>query len=622
MPYQAVNGAQIYYETFGADAPDGLPLLLIHGSTITGSEDWGAIATLLSTNRKVIIPDCRGHGKSTNPNLSYSFLEMAADAAGLVQALGYVGAHLVGHSNGGNIALMALLEYPQIFQTAVLQAANAYVSQDLVDIEPAKFDPQRVEREAPGWMERMIALHGQTHGQDYWKRLLELTLNEIITQPNYSPQDLQRVQRPVLVIQGEKDAVNATSRHGQFIASHIPFAEFWSPKGIGHNVHKEIPLAWIERVLNFIDRRGDPVNEAIYHLGQERYADKRETIFDVQAKKDLTSGVLVLKGQVLTPEQRQVAVQTAASCSGVPLERIGDSQLRVLLDDSTPWALVNRPVSDLRREPRSLAERVSQALLGESLRILQAEDEWSLVRLEHDGYMGWIHSAALHPCTEAEVRQYQASCNAVVMTGFLPARSTPVDSSGVSAAMDTSQAGKLFFGLRVAVVSWQADAAQVRLPDGRLWWVDRSGLLPLEQPLQPNPQGITAALKYILRFVGVPYLWGGRSPYGCDCSGLAQTFLSLLGVQITRDADQQFRAGVPVTGQPLPGDLLFFADKSASRVDARHQAVTHVAISLGSDLVVHATGAAWGTTINSLDPEHRLYRAWLRDNLVGVRRFL
>ncbi len=147
-----INGAQIYYETFGQDRPGQAPVLLIHGSTSTGKEDWELVAPLLARRRRVIVPDCRGHGRSSNPNLSYSFTEMAADMAALVRALGYQRAHVIGHSNGGNVALVVLMEHPEVVQSAVPQAANAYVSPDLVEKEPAIFDPERVAREAPAWM--------------------------------------------------------------------------------------------------------------------------------------------------------------------------------------------------------------------------------------------------------------------------------------------------------------------------------------------------------------------------------------------------------------------------------------------------------------------------------------
>jgi pimeloyl-ACP methyl ester carboxylesterase len=173
-----------------------------------------------------------------------------------VRTLGFERAHLIGHSNGGNVALVTLMEHPEVVQTAVLQAANAYVSADLVEKEPRLYDADRVAREAPGLMDRMIALHGPTHGHDYWRDLLRLTVQAIITEPNYTPADLARVRRPVLVIQGADDGVNAPGRHAQYIAENIPGAELWLAAGVGHNVHRERQVEWLGRVLDFLPRRG------------------------------------------------------------------------------------------------------------------------------------------------------------------------------------------------------------------------------------------------------------------------------------------------------------------------------------------------------------------------------
>jgi len=114
-------------------------------------------------------------------------------------------------------------------------------------------------------------------------------------------------------------------------------------------------------------------------------------------------------------------------------------------------------------------------------------------------------------------------------------------------------------------------------------------LLPLGDRPKANAAGIAFTIDLIKPFVGIPYLWGGRSPYGYDCSGLAQTFWRFMGVQIPRDADQQFRAGKIVKGPPRPGDLLFFGGDD-NLIDQRHQRITHVAISLGGDDLIHANG--------------------------------
>ena len=252
MPYIEINQAQIHYQSFGIPDKDRSPILLIHGSTVDGQTDWGVVGPLLGQHHHVIVPDCRGHGRSSNPFLTYSFVEMAEDFAQLIKVLGYNHMHVIGHSNGGNVALCLLLEHPEIVKSCVLQAANAFVSQDLIDREPSIFDPARVATKSPLWMNEMINLHGAVHGSDYWRDLLRITVAEIINAPNYSAKDLSEVTQPVLVIQGEDDTVNNVGKHGQFLAQHIPNAKLWMPEAIGHNVHQEIPLQWLQQINLFI----------------------------------------------------------------------------------------------------------------------------------------------------------------------------------------------------------------------------------------------------------------------------------------------------------------------------------------------------------------------------------
>ena len=255
MPYIEINGANIYYQSYG-DEQQRPPIVLIHGSTIDSHTDWDSIAPELARYYKVFAPDCRGHGRSSSPNMSYSFKELAEDVAAFVHAMGYERAHIIGHSNGGNVALVTLVEHPDIVQTCIPQAANAYVTRYLIEREPKVFDPDRVAREAPGWMNEMITLHGEVNGEDYWRELLWLTMKEIISEPNYSPADLARVDRPTLVIMGAEDSVNAPDEHAQYIANNIPNAELWIPEKTGHNVHFERQEEWVAKVLDFLERRG------------------------------------------------------------------------------------------------------------------------------------------------------------------------------------------------------------------------------------------------------------------------------------------------------------------------------------------------------------------------------
>jgi len=251
-----------------------------------------------------------------------------------------------------------------------------------------------------------------------------------------------------------------------------------------------------------------------------------------------------------------------------------------------------------------------------------------LVRAERDGYIGWTRTTALHMNDRKIVRAYQKSANVLVQVGL--ARSFDRPATGAQLV------GTLPFGVALPLIEKRRGWVALRLPDDRVWWVKEADLLPLSDRPKPNAAGIACTLDLIKPFVGTPYQWGGRSPYGYDCSGLAQTFWGFMGVPIPRDADQQFRAGRIFEGKPRPGDLLFFGDGGDRRDDGgdrrddggdrrlsevRRPHITHVAISLGGDELIHANGGSWNIAYNSLNPASPIYRADLRESLAGVRRY-
>jgi pimeloyl-ACP methyl ester carboxylesterase len=564
----------------------------------TGRSCWAEVAAGLAKDYLVIVPDCRGHGQSSNPGHSYSFKELAADTVGLVSALGYERAHLIGHSNGGNVVLVALLEHPEVVQTCIPMAANAWVSPDLLEKEPAIFDPERVAREAPEWKTEMILLHSPTHGPDYWRELLELTVAEIIKEPNYTPADLQKVQKPVLVIQGEKDRVNAPYRHAQFIARHIPYAQRWIPEAVDHSVHQERLSDWVEKVLAFLSRRGSDANELLYRYQQDHYPDSRLQPFDVRVERN------ALTGLVLDENMHQAARQALPA----PPER---DELRVLVTPQTPWLLVNRSVDDLRREPSILSELVSQARLGEAGRLLEQQEKWSYIRLEHDGYMGWTHTNGLYICTEAEVQAYLKVCTHQVAVGL----------GGAYAGLEDQQlAGLVPFCVRLPLIERKNGRAAVKLPDGRVWWLAENNLQSIPERPYTSPEQIQAALELIRNFVGTPYQWGGRTPFGYDCSGLAGSFWAFLGIQLLRDADQQFRSLPLAEGTLQAGDLLFFGSLDEDETDPLKARITHVAIALDEHSFIHSNGAQWGIGYNSFDPTSPIFSQSLKDSFRGARR--
>jgi pimeloyl-ACP methyl ester carboxylesterase len=243
----------LYYEEFGS--PTAPALLLIHGSTLTGRMDYGHysnMAARFSKRYRVIVPDCPGHGRSgVGEPLNYSFSRMAARLARLLVVLNASPAFVAGHSNGGNVALYFAKEQPQHTRAVVLLAANAYIDDHVRQRVPVGMNPDRVFRQDIGWASEMIALHDVHHGRGHWRTLLDATVQETITNPDWTRDDLKDVRTPCLVIQGENDRVNAPGRHARVLHEWLPNSALWVPSDAGHSVHWERPDEFEARVNAF-----------------------------------------------------------------------------------------------------------------------------------------------------------------------------------------------------------------------------------------------------------------------------------------------------------------------------------------------------------------------------------
>lgn len=248
----------VYFQEFGP--PGAPPVLLIHGSTLTGRMDFARYSDLarrLARRYRVIVPDCPGHGRSgCGEPLDYSFSRMAARLARLLAALDASPAYVIGHSNGGNIALYFAKEQPQHTRAAVLLAANAYIDEHVRARVPVGMHPGRVWAKDLGWATEMIEYHDMHHGHGHWRRLLEATIAETITNPDWTADDLRDVRAPCLCVQGENDRVNAPGRHAQVLHAWLPVSELWVPAGAGHSVHWERPDEFEARVTRFFGANG------------------------------------------------------------------------------------------------------------------------------------------------------------------------------------------------------------------------------------------------------------------------------------------------------------------------------------------------------------------------------
>lgn len=276
------------------------------------------------------------------------------------------------------------------------------------------------------------------------------------------------------------------------------------------------------------------------------------------------------------------------------------ADVRLLPDASVrdqPAAVVTAALAPLLRDPRISGDRVSEALHGESLTLLERRDGvWLRVRAA-DGYHAWTHGGYL----------------AVGSADW--AEDWSVRASGRSLGAEVRLEDRRFrLAVGARVVLRHDD--QVEIADGRIGGVS-AGLVRLDAELRAEARHIAAPEWAARWFSGAPYLWGGRTEWGVDCSGLVQATYAARGVALPRDSDQQSLAGqtVPIdaTGAGYEaGDVLCFADG---------QRVSHVALWAGAGRIVHSALARGGVGSDDLFADTPGAKR-LREFLVAVRRLV
>ncbi len=262
-------------------------------------------------------------------------------------------------------------------------------------------------------------------------------------------------------------------------------------------------------------------------------------------------------------------------------------------DESPQWGLVRLSVVPVRARAAHSSEQVSQALMGTPVRIVADDGEWSQVELP-DGYTGYIINHSLAPKSADEMQQWR-SAPRVVVTSMDELRGTDLCGGPVT-------------DLVGGCILEQGENGTLITPDGRtLRNPGARYVAPLTQwasmPLQPESLPIFASY-----YIGVPYLWGGLSSKGMDCSGLVRMAYMAQGRLLPRDAKEQALEGSEVEQDDLqPGDLIFFGNARTGRV-------THVAIYEGNGEYVHSSQMV---RRNSLRPDSPLY---LPLTILGCRR--
>jgi SH3-like domain-containing protein len=238
--------------------------------------------------------------------------------------------------------------------------------------------------------------------------------------------------------------------------------------------------------------------------------------------------------------------------------------------------LVSVSVADVRGHSSHSSELLTQAVLGVELEVIRStsDDDWHLVRLP-DGHAGWIRSWSAARVSGPELHKWKLGIAFQVGSRSIALREEPSPGSTVMC--------ELVLGTRLPRLASRSGWIKTTLPDFTLGWVERSALELLPASLPTSSSIVRTAL----RFMGAPYLWGGTTPWGCDCSGLVQTVYSFNGVLLPRDAKDQLRATRESSvdaeaGRFEPGDLLFFGSSLSG--------ISHVAISTGGLSFIHSRG--------------------------------
>lgn len=260
------------------------------------------------------------------------------------------------------------------------------------------------------------------------------------------------------------------------------------------------------------------------------------------------------------------------------------------------WGVINVSVCNTRSEADYNAGMESQALLGMPVRVLGSQDEWTRI-VTPEGYEHWTLSDDVTRMSREDVSQWNRGPQVVVTALCGTVRERP-----------TAQAqpvSDVVAGDRLRWLSSTRKHYRVEYPDGRVGYLAKTMAEPLDRWRKHLDQSAEGILSTAHRLMGVPYMWGGTSPKGVDCSGLIRTTLYMHDIIIPRNASQQARKGqrleVGDLSTLIPGDLLFFGIHAQ---EGRPERVLHVAFYLGDKRFIHSLGRV---RVGSFDPEDPLY---------------
>ncbi len=345
----------------------------------------------------------------------------------------------------------------------------------------------------------------------------------------------------------------------------------------------------------------DRVTELIEAKRTEVAPDKRVALWDLSFENDSLKGetdqLQALDGLVEDLKSQQFSFTDAVL-------RLPDASL-----GEKKRALVTISVANIRSQPKHSAELATQALMGTPLNVLKENGGWYLVQTP-DGYLSWVDRAGIHLITEQEMQLWYQEPKVVFtsLTGHV------WDSKAQKEMVSDLVAGNI-----LTVIEEAGDQLKVSIPDGRQGWIPSDDVQDWESWIASRSTAPEKLISTAKQMMGTPYLWGGTSIKGVDCSGFTKTIYYLNGQIIPRDASQQIHEGELVDSDQdweklQVGDLLFFGEKAT---EEKKERVVHVGMWIGNGEFIHSRGLV---RISSFDPSSPHYDEYELNRYLRTKR--
>lgn len=359
------------------------------------------------------------------------------------------------------------------------------------------------------------------------------------------------------------------------------------------------------------DNRGTapkkPLEQEINDIKAEFAPDKRVALFNVSAQE--TPSGYILKGEsdlpnAVTALKEQLSTENIVFVDSIQLLPSPD------LGERTK-AVVNISVANLRSEPKHSAELATQATLGTPVKVLKKEGGWYYVQTP-DNYLSWVDDGGITLMDDGRFEEWKERDKIIYTETYGHAYNDVTEKDVIS---------DLVAGDILEFVKLGDDHFVASYPDGRIALVrfdEAESYYGWIQKMDPTEEDLIATSK---KLMGVPYLWGGTSTKGVDCSGFTKTIYFLNGMVIPRDASQQVHTGKPIDSVQdfdnlQKGDLLFFGRKAT---DSTAEKVVHVGMWIGNNEFIHASNMV---RISSIDPSAENFDEFNRNRYLRTKRIL